>query len=119
MARAKQTPPKAPAPSSAKASAKPARAPRAAKEPTSSRSEVEKEWEQYWQHRAALEEACADVRRAQSSLAEATKRESERRIAFEEAKRSLKQLLEVESPSIELSSETPSSNVVDFDKPEP
>ena len=73
--------------------------PKGKKPPKGASSEVEQRWKEYWSCREELESACDAVRRAQEQLATATEAERERRVAFEQTKSSLKDLLEVESPS--------------------
>ena len=65
----------------------------------STQTEVERRWNEYWRCRKQLEEAVAEVAAAQESLAVAMELERSRRAVFEETKRSLEQLLEVEPPS--------------------
>lgn len=109
---AKKDKPKAPVAPAAKKSTRPT--PSGGQ---TSRSDVERRWQEYWRCRTELEQACNAVRQAQTSLGAAVDKEKKCRSVFEESKKVLKDLLEVESPasSSDLLSSRP-SNIVEFDK---
>ncbi len=88
MAKAKKAKPKAP-----RGPAKPE--PRAAKGKAGD-SGVEKRWREYWKCRKELEDAVEKVRAAREALNGALDAERSRREAFEDVKRTLTDLLDVE-----------------------
>ena len=59
-------------------------------------TEVEKRWADYLEQRTALEEAVTAVQAAAQELASARQIETEKRREFDECKRTLEQLLEVD-----------------------
>jgi hypothetical protein len=78
-----------------------ARRPPAAKPPksgatTSPGTEVERRWKDYWERRSRLERAVEAVRAATTELKKAQEDEKARRAEFEEVKRSLTTLLDVD-----------------------
>jgi hypothetical protein len=62
-------------------------------------TEVERRWADYLEQRTALEESVAAVQAASEALSSARQIEAERRKQFDEQKRALEQLLEVEAAS--------------------
>jgi hypothetical protein len=59
-------------------------------------SEVERRWKEYWSRRKQLEEAVEKVRTAAAALKSAQELEKTRRAEFDDIKRSLTSLLDVE-----------------------
>jgi hypothetical protein len=107
VARAKKKAPKKKPPRKAKAAtkkkprAKPKVAPKKKSKAGKGKSsgpttEVEQRWNEYWTCRKQLEETIEQVRASRAQLTEIQAVEREHRTAFEDTKRSLKQLLEVE-----------------------
>jgi len=86
MARAKKTPQR-PAVKAASPAAKPS---------ASTGGEVERRWKEYWARRKRLEEAVDKVRVASEALKGAQEDEKARRADFNEIKRSLTDLLDVD-----------------------
>jgi hypothetical protein len=75
----------------------------AAARQSGAQTEVQRCWEDYWARRAELEAAVTLVKDAHRALDEAREREQDLRRRFDEAKLSLKQLLDVEpSPGTEI-----------------
>jgi hypothetical protein len=68
----------------------------AAKATGSGGSEVERRWREYWACRKRLEEAVEKVRAATDTLKAAQEQEKARRSEFDEIKRSLTKLLDVD-----------------------
>ena len=89
MARAKQkqSARRSPAPKTAKREPKPKDSPG---------TEVERRWQEYWSRRSQLEQAVEKVRSATTELRKAQEDEKARRAEFDEVKRSLTALLDVE-----------------------
>jgi hypothetical protein len=82
-----------------KASRRPApatAAKRPAKASDSAGSDVERRWKEYWARRKQLEEAVEKVRAASEALKSAQEQEKNRRAEFDEIKRSLTKLLDVD-----------------------
>lgn len=69
---------------------------RAAKPTDSGGSEVERHWKEYWAHRKQLEEAVQKVRTAGEALKRAQEQEKAHRARFDDIKRSLTRLLDVD-----------------------
>jgi hypothetical protein len=67
-----------------------------AKRSESAGSEVERRWKEYWARRKQLEEAVEKVRAASDTLKSAQEQEKTRRAEFDEIKRSLTKLLDVD-----------------------
>jgi hypothetical protein len=63
---------------------------------TGKRSAVEQRWTEYWTRRQELEDAVARVRVAREALEQALAAEQSLRGAFDETKRALKDLLDVD-----------------------
>jgi outer membrane protein TolC len=68
----------------------------AAAKASSPGSEVERRWKDYWERRSRLELAVEAVRSATTELKKAQEDEKARRAEFEEVKRSLTTLLDVD-----------------------
>jgi hypothetical protein len=74
-------------------------------------SEVEGRWNEYWARRQELESAIEQVRVAREALDAAAATEQSLRTAFEDIKRSLKDLLDVAPADVSMSSaDTPRSS---------
>lgn len=81
----------------AKQAAKPAKRAKARGAATSAvDAQVEERWREYWSRRTALEDAVSQVREAREALNLAIERESACRAEFDEIKRGLTELLDVE-----------------------
>jgi hypothetical protein len=76
-------------------------APKPTARASDAQAEVQRHWEEYWGRRGELEVAVRSVQEAQRTLEEARRREAEVRQKFDEAKLSLKQLLDVD-PSMDV-----------------
>jgi hypothetical protein len=70
--------------------------PRVAKRKESGGSEVERRWKEYWVRRKQLEEAVGKVRAASDVLKSAREQEKTRRAEFDEIKRLLTKLLDID-----------------------
>lgn len=72
------------------------KAPKAAAKANTPGTEVERRWKDYWERRSRLELAVEAVRKSTAELKKAQEDEKARRAEFEEVKRSLTTLLDVD-----------------------
>jgi outer membrane protein TolC len=72
------------------------KSPKGAAKASAPGSEVERRWKDYWERRSRLERAVEAVRAASAELKKAQEDEKARRAEFEEVKRSLTTLLDVD-----------------------
>lgn len=89
------------APRAKAAKPKPAQRRAGGKTKSAAESDVERRWNEYWASRTTLEQAVEQVKDARAALATAQDAERACRSEFEEIKRSLTELLDVEPAGVQ------------------